>query len=200
MALEHSLSQTASLDSLQRYYRVPAHRRPARPHVLMILTRIIMHIIKRSANAQKDPLLSPQAVLAARNLVDITRRTRGGASAGVTVYQLRVRVDQVALDHRARTDITGDIITNIATEIASSAKKWSKQLEFIELPSSIRIRWNRETPGEAEIQPNETSHAYADCAIAVALAESALIAQIHHIIPNQPPSRCLVDAYLMYLT
>ncbi|KAA6387859.1 MAG: hypothetical protein EZS28_016611, partial [Streblomastix strix] len=102
----------------------------------------------QSANAQKDLPLSPQAVKAARNLVDIIERTRGSASAGDTVYQLRVRVDQVALDHRARTDITGDIIiTNIATEIASSAKKWPKQLEFIELPSSIRTRWNRETPG-----------------------------------------------------
>ncbi|KAA6365054.1 MAG: hypothetical protein EZS28_039419, partial [Streblomastix strix] len=63
-----------------------------------------------SANAQKDPLLSPQAVRAARNPVDITRRTRGGASAGDTVHQHRVRVDQVALDHRARIDITSDII------------------------------------------------------------------------------------------
>ncbi|KAA6357030.1 MAG: hypothetical protein EZS28_047443, partial [Streblomastix strix] len=44
------------------------------------------------------------------------------------------------------------------------------------------------------------SHAYADCARAVSLAESALIAQIHHIIPDQPPSRYLIDAYLMCLT
>ncbi|KAA6389908.1 MAG: hypothetical protein EZS28_014570, partial [Streblomastix strix] len=42
--------------------------------------------------------------------------------------------------------------------------------------------------------------AYADCARAVALAQSALIAHIHHTIPNQPPSRYLIDAYLMCLT
>ncbi|KAA6355145.1 MAG: hypothetical protein EZS28_049328 [Streblomastix strix] len=70
--------------------------------------------------------------------------------------------------------------------------------------SAEQNRWRYEnlwsTSEPAEIQPNETSHVYADCARAVALAESALIAQIHHIIPNQPPSRYLIDAYLMCLT
>ncbi|KAA6376915.1 MAG: hypothetical protein EZS28_027557 [Streblomastix strix] len=70
--------------------------------------------------------------------------------------------------------------------------------------SAEQNRWRYEnlwsTSEPAEIQPNETSHTYADCARAVALAESALIAQIHHITPNQPPSRYLIDAYLMCLT
>ncbi|KAA6371110.1 MAG: hypothetical protein EZS28_033364 [Streblomastix strix] len=70
--------------------------------------------------------------------------------------------------------------------------------------SAEQNRWRNEnlwsTSEPAEIQPNEMSHAYADCARAVSLAESALIAQIHHIIPDQPPSRYLIDAYLMYLT
>ncbi|KAA6363633.1 MAG: hypothetical protein EZS28_040841 [Streblomastix strix] len=70
--------------------------------------------------------------------------------------------------------------------------------------SAEQNRWRYEnlwsTSEPAEIQPNEMSHAYADCARAVSLAESALIAQIHHIIPDQPPSRYLIDAYLMCLT
>ncbi|KAA6403120.1 MAG: hypothetical protein EZS28_001349 [Streblomastix strix] len=70
--------------------------------------------------------------------------------------------------------------------------------------SAEQNRWRYEnlwsTSEPAEIQPNETSHAYAVCARAVALAESALIAQIHHIISNQPPSRYLIDPYLMHLT
>ncbi|KAA6355214.1 MAG: hypothetical protein EZS28_049259, partial [Streblomastix strix] len=51
-----------------------------------------------------------------------------------------------------------------------------------------------------EIQPNEAFRAYADCTIAASLAESALIAEIHHINLDQPPSRYLIDAYLMCLT
>ncbi|KAA6366143.1 MAG: hypothetical protein EZS28_038329 [Streblomastix strix] len=50
--------------------------------------------------------------------------------------------------------------------------------------------WSTSEP--TEIQPNETSHPYADCARAVAIAESAFIAQIHHIISNHPPSRYLI--------
>ncbi|KAA6384973.1 MAG: hypothetical protein EZS28_019501 [Streblomastix strix] len=69
--------------------------------------------------------------------------------------------------------------------------------------SAEQNRWRYEnlwsTSEPAEIQPNETSHAYADCSRAVALAESALIAQIHHIITNQTPSRYLIDAYFMCL-
>ncbi|KAA6359998.1 MAG: hypothetical protein EZS28_044476 [Streblomastix strix] len=151
MPLERSLSRTANLDSLQRYYRIVAHRRRAQYQVPTIQTRIFIHIIKRSTNAKKYPPLSPQVVLAARNPVDITRSTRGGASAGDTAHQLPVRVDQVTLGHRVRTDITDDItIINIATEIVSSAKKWPRQWEYIELPSSTRTRWNRETPGEGQ--------------------------------------------------
>ncbi|KAA6383595.1 MAG: hypothetical protein EZS28_020880 [Streblomastix strix] len=51
-----------------------------------------------------------------------------------------------------------------------------------------------------DIQPNETQHAYADCSRAVALQESALIAEIQYIIPDQPSSRYLIDAYFMCLT
>ncbi|KAA6368967.1 MAG: hypothetical protein EZS28_035506 [Streblomastix strix] len=49
-------------------------------------------------------------------------------------------------------------------------------------------------------QPNKASHAYADRARAVSLAECVLIAEIHNIILDQPPSRYLIDAYLMCLT
>ncbi|KAA6401003.1 MAG: hypothetical protein EZS28_003470 [Streblomastix strix] len=58
--------------------------------------------------------------------------------------------------------------------------------------------WSTSEP--AEIQPNESSHVYADCSRAVQLEESALIAEIHRIIPDQPPSIYLIDAYLMFLT
>ncbi|KAA6357863.1 MAG: hypothetical protein EZS28_046610 [Streblomastix strix] len=109
------------------------------------------HIRKRSANVQKGPLLSPQAALADQNLIDITKRTRGGASAGDTVYQLRVRVDQVALDHLVGISIISDIIIiNIATGMANFGKKWPRQQEYIELPISTRTRLNRETPGEGQ--------------------------------------------------
>ncbi|KAA6396730.1 MAG: hypothetical protein EZS28_007743 [Streblomastix strix] len=59
-------------------------------------------------------------------------------------------------------------------------------------------RWRQEnqwsTSKPAELQPTESSHVYIDCAKAVSLAESALIAEIHHIILDQPPSRYLIDA------
>ncbi|KAA6365145.1 MAG: hypothetical protein EZS28_039329 [Streblomastix strix] len=94
------------------------------------------------------PSSSSTSTLVAQNLVNITKRIRGGASAGDTVYQLRVRVDQVALDHSIEISIIRDIITtNIAAGMANFAKKWPRQLEYIELPSSTRTRWNREIPG-----------------------------------------------------
>ncbi|KAA6358497.1 MAG: hypothetical protein EZS28_045976 [Streblomastix strix] len=200
MVLMHSLSQVASLDSLQRYYRVSAHRRRTQPQVSMIQTKIFTRIRKRNANVQKGRLLSPRAAVAAQDLVGIIKRTQEGASAGDIVYQLRVRVDQVVRDHRVGISITNDITINIAAGTANFGKKWPRQWEYIELPSSTRTRWNRETPGGAEIQPNETSHAYADCAKAVSLAECAQIAEIHRIITDKPPSRYLIDAYLMCLT
>ncbi|KAA6338239.1 MAG: hypothetical protein EZS28_052717, partial [Streblomastix strix] len=66
--------------------------------------------------------------------------------------------------------------------------------------SLIRTRWNLETLGGAEIQPNEASRAYSDCTRAVSLAESALTAEIHHILPDLPCSRYLIDAYLICVT
>ncbi|KAA6382619.1 MAG: hypothetical protein EZS28_021855 [Streblomastix strix] len=99
---------------------------------------------KRSANIQKDPRLSPQAALAAQNLVDITKRTRGGASAGDTVYQLRVRVDHIASDYFVGISIIGDITTiTIATGMVNFVKKWPRQWEYIEHPNSIRTRWTK---------------------------------------------------------
>ncbi|KAA6384179.1 MAG: hypothetical protein EZS28_020294 [Streblomastix strix] len=70
--------------------------------------------------------------------------------------------------------------------------------------SAEQNRWRFEnlwlTSELAEMQPNEVSHAYADYTRAVSLAESTLIAEIHHIVPDLPPSRYLIDAYFMYLT
>ncbi|KAA6401697.1 MAG: hypothetical protein EZS28_002782 [Streblomastix strix] len=48
-----------------------------------------------------------------------------------------------------------------------------------------------------EMQSSESSHVYADCARAVSLAESMLIAEIHQIIPNYQSSRYQIDACLM---
>ncbi|KAA6353927.1 MAG: hypothetical protein EZS28_050546, partial [Streblomastix strix] len=65
-------------------------------------------------------------------------------------------------------------------------------------------RWQYEnllfTSELSEMQPCKSSHFNIEYAMAVSLAESALIAEIHHIIPDQPPSRYLIDAYLMCLT
>ncbi|KAA6355977.1 MAG: hypothetical protein EZS28_048497 [Streblomastix strix] len=142
-----------------------------------------MHNRKRSASKQKGPFLTLRAALVAQGPVDITRRIQEGANAGDTVYQLRVRVDQVALEQHEEICVIIDIATiSIAIDMTNFGKKWPKQLE----------------PAESEL--NETSHAYTDCAGAVSLAESASIAEIHHIIPDQPLSKYLIDDYFMCLT
>ncbi|KAA6402743.1 MAG: hypothetical protein EZS28_001734 [Streblomastix strix] len=155
MVLEHGLPRIAILDSLQRYYRVPAHRHRVQLQVSMTRTRVSMLNRKRGANEQKGLFLSHRAALLAQGPEDITRHALESASAGDTVFQSRTQANLVALDHYEETHTIIDItITNIATEIANFGKKWSRQWEYIELPSSTRTRWNRETPGEG--QQNKT--------------------------------------------
>ncbi|KAA6397162.1 MAG: hypothetical protein EZS28_007313 [Streblomastix strix] len=48
----------------------------------------------------------------------------------------------------------------------------------------------------AEMQSSESSHVYDDCDRAVSLVERTLIAEINHIIPDQPPSRYQIEAYI----
>ncbi|KAA6393843.1 MAG: hypothetical protein EZS28_010633 [Streblomastix strix] len=160
-------------------------------------------VVKRSANEQKRPLLCPRAALAAQDLVDITKRTLEGANAGDTVYQPRVRVDKVALDH-LDGEFRKEMAKIVGVHRASQFDPNKMKPRDSRRRSAEQNRWRHEnlwaTSESAEIYPNETSHAYADCARAVSLAESALIAQILHFILDQPLSRYLINAYLMCLT
>ncbi|KAA6390272.1 MAG: hypothetical protein EZS28_014203 [Streblomastix strix] len=167
------------------------------------------HSRRRSVNEQKGTSLRLRAAQVAHCQVNTTERTKRRASAGGIVFQSRIRVDQVALDHLVGISIIGDITTiNVTTEMANFGKKWPKQWEFIGLPSLIRTKWNldiqgrrsaeqnrwryenqRSTSEPAEIQPSGFSHVYADCAGAVSLAESALICRTeikHRATIDQP--------------
>ncbi|KAA6356034.1 MAG: hypothetical protein EZS28_048439, partial [Streblomastix strix] len=153
---------------------------------------------KRSANEKKGASLSRRAAHVAQGPLDITGHIEGGASAGDTVYVPRIRVDQVPLDHHVGINIITDVSTiKTKTVMVNFERKWPKQQEYTGFPSQTRTRRNLEILGGAEKQPKVMSHAYADCARVVLLVESALIAEIHHIIPNYPPSRYLIDAYLI---
>ncbi|KAA6364403.1 MAG: hypothetical protein EZS28_040070, partial [Streblomastix strix] len=190
-----------SFDDRQRYYRFPACRQRAQLQVSRIRTKIFTHSRKISANEPKGPFLSLQAVPVAQGPLDITGHIHDGASAGDIVLQLRIQADLLALDHHKEIGILTDITTiNTAIDMVNLERKWLNQLECTGLPSLTRTRWNLEILGGAAIQPNEESHAYADCVRAVLLAESTLIAEIHHIIPEQPLFRYLIDAYLMCLS
>ncbi|KAA6386266.1 MAG: hypothetical protein EZS28_018203 [Streblomastix strix] len=167
-----------SLDSPQRYFRVPVHSRRAQPQISMILTGTFTHNRNRRTNEYKVPFRSLRAALVAQDLVDITRRTQEGASAGDTEYRHRIRVNQVALDHLGEICVIIDIATiNIAIDMANFRRKQPKQF------------------GAQNFQ-----HAYIYCARTITLAEGAIIAEIHHIILDQPPSRNLIEAYLMCLS
>ncbi|KAA6373251.1 MAG: hypothetical protein EZS28_031222, partial [Streblomastix strix] len=158
---------------------------------------------KKSANEQKYSFQSLRVVLVAQGLVNIIKHIQEGASTGDTVYQPPTQVIIVALDHREETSSIVDIITtSTTTEMTNFGRKWPKWWEYKSLPKQIRWRYENlwSTTEPAVMQPSEASHAYVDCARAVLLEESALIAEIYHTKPDQPPSRYLIDAYLMCLT
>ncbi|KAA6372638.1 MAG: hypothetical protein EZS28_031835 [Streblomastix strix] len=79
------------------------------------------------------------------------------------------------------------IIPSDAWRRSAETNRWRyENLQFIQKP--------------ADMQPDEVLHICTECARAVSFAKCALIAEIHHLIPEEPPSRDLIDAYLMCLT
>ncbi|KAA6364035.1 MAG: hypothetical protein EZS28_040437 [Streblomastix strix] len=174
---------------------------------------------KRSTNELRCPFLSLRTALVAQCPLDITEHIHGGASADDIVYQPRIQANRVTLDHHEETSIIIDITNTRSTKHkVSFEKKRPNQLEDTGLPSLTRTRWNLEilgggqqnkTGGDTRIClqlrsqlkcSQENRYTYSDCARAVSLAESVLIALIHYIMIDQPPSRNLIDAYLMCLT
>ncbi|KAA6397163.1 MAG: hypothetical protein EZS28_007314 [Streblomastix strix] len=111
MVREHDILRVASLDSLQRYYRFPAHHHRARRPVSMTRTQVFTHCRKRNAIVQKGPFLSLRAALVAQGPVDIIEYIQRGASAGDIVFPTRIQVYLVALDLQEETDTIIDITT-----------------------------------------------------------------------------------------
>ncbi|KAA6355525.1 MAG: hypothetical protein EZS28_048947 [Streblomastix strix] len=148
MAQEHVSSRIASLDDLQRCYRFLARRRRVQLQVLRIQTWIVTHNRKRSANEQKGPCLSRRAAQVVQGPLDITGHIQEGASAGDTVFLLRIQADLLALGHHEEIDTITDITTiNATTEMTNFGEKWAKQQEYIGLPSLTRTRQNLESFG-----------------------------------------------------
>ncbi|KAA6360825.1 MAG: hypothetical protein EZS28_043646 [Streblomastix strix] len=136
MALKHGLSRIAKWNDLQLYYRFSAHRHRAQRQILMIRTKNFTHIRKRSANEQKGPFLSLRAAQVAQGPLDITGHIQEGASAGDIVFQPRIQVDLLALDHYEEKGIITDITTiNTTTEMVNFERKWLKQQEYTGLTS-----------------------------------------------------------------
>ncbi|KAA6403725.1 MAG: hypothetical protein EZS28_000744 [Streblomastix strix] len=148
MILEHGLSRIVSLDSLQRYYRFPAHLQRTQLHASMIRTRIFTRNRKRSANEQKGSFLNLRVATTAQDPLDITVYIQEGASAKDKEFQPRIHADLLEKDHHEEKSIIFDITTiNTATEMVNFGKKWPKQWEFTDLFSLTWIRQNLEIHG-----------------------------------------------------
>ncbi|KAA6371419.1 MAG: hypothetical protein EZS28_033054 [Streblomastix strix] len=84
--------------------------------------------MERPAALLPGPSAPPQSTvstLVAQGPADITRHIQEGANTGDTLYQPRVRVDQVALDHHEEIGTITDIITiNIAIDMANFGRQW----------------------------------------------------------------------------
>ncbi|KAA6399821.1 MAG: hypothetical protein EZS28_004648, partial [Streblomastix strix] len=105
-------------------------------------------IENKSAKERKGPFLSRRAARVAHDTLVITGHTQKGASAGDTVFQPRIQVDLLALDHHEEKVIIIDITTiNTTAEMSNFERKQAKQQEYTGVPSLTRTRLNLESIG-----------------------------------------------------
>ncbi|KAA6377434.1 MAG: hypothetical protein EZS28_027039 [Streblomastix strix] len=104
--------------------------------------------LKRSTNEHKDTFPSLRAVRVSHDPVDIIDHILGGANAGDALFEPRIQVNIVILDHQKETDTIADITTiKTASIMANFEMKWPRQQEYIELPNLTLTRWNRKILG-----------------------------------------------------